>query len=220
MKLESKRAVCFLHSHRCWKGTEHLLVCLPVSKLRVHWSFFFPAPCLSRKWNLSRTNIKTKKFIKSHFCSRINIQTQTRRVALNFKNLISYYFFLIHNNLKNLLQARYLLIDILILPLILDRKRAYLKKFQPLSVNRWIQQRCCQSKKIWHNFCWQHRRIVHEFSWVFLLKMPQYLQFWQDIFKGFYHRSISSSCETSNKTWKNSWPHCESSTLRQLTLHV
>ena len=22
--------------------------------------------------------------------------------------------------------------------------------------NRWIHQRCCQSKKIWHNFWWQH----------------------------------------------------------------
>ena len=26
--------------------------------------------------------------------------------------------------------------------------------------NRWIQQRCCQSKGIWHNFWWQHPHIV------------------------------------------------------------
>ena len=26
--------------------------------------------------------------------------------------------------------------------------------------NRWIRQRCCQSKQIWHNFWWQHRRVV------------------------------------------------------------
>ena len=36
--------------------------------------------------------------------------------------------------------------------------------------NRWIQQRCCQSKKIWHNFCWQHRRFVHEFFGSFCSK--------------------------------------------------
>ena len=28
--------------------------------------------------------------------------------------------------------------------------------------NRWIRQRCCQSKEIWHNFWWQHRHIVQE----------------------------------------------------------
>ena len=27
--------------------------------------------------------------------------------------------------------------------------------------NWWIHQRCCQSKKIWHNFWWQHRHKVH-----------------------------------------------------------
>ena len=26
--------------------------------------------------------------------------------------------------------------------------------------NRWIHQRCCQSKEIWHNFWWQHRHNV------------------------------------------------------------
>ena len=30
-----------------------------------------------------------------------------------------------------------------------------------LPYNRWIHQRCCQSKEIWHNFWWQHRRNVH-----------------------------------------------------------
>ena len=130
-----KQACCLLFTFSSLlKGNRTsscLLACFQIESTLI---LFFPAPCLSRKWNLSRTNIKTKKFIKSHFCSRINIQTQTRRVALNFKNLISYYFFLIYNNLKNLLQARYLFIDILIWPLILDRKRAYLKKFQPLCV--------------------------------------------------------------------------------------
>ena len=29
-----------------------------------------------------------------------------------------------------------------------------------LLYNRWIHQRCCQSKEIWHNFWWQHRHIV------------------------------------------------------------
>ena len=26
--------------------------------------------------------------------------------------------------------------------------------------NRWIHQRCCQSKEIWHNFWWQHQHNV------------------------------------------------------------
>ena len=29
-----------------------------------------------------------------------------------------------------------------------------------LMYNRWIHQRCCQSKEIWHNFWWQHRHNV------------------------------------------------------------
>ena len=31
-----------------------------------------------------------------------------------------------------------------------------------LMYNRWIHQRCCQSKEIWHNFWWQHRRKVQD----------------------------------------------------------
>jgi len=31
-----------------------------------------------------------------------------------------------------------------------------------ITYNRWIRQRCCQSKEIWHNFWWQHPHIVRD----------------------------------------------------------
>ena len=37
-----------------------------------------------------------------------------------------------------------------------------LEKHSSAVYNRWIRQRFCQSKEIWHNFWWQHPHIVQD----------------------------------------------------------
>ena len=76
------------------------------------------------------------------------------------------------------------------------KNTTYLKRFQRL-YNRWIQQRCCQSKQIWHNFCWQHRRIVLVFvesTPISFLYSTPYEDFWESDILISYKVPMCFSC--------------------------